>query len=340
MGALLIWTTGCTTQPLGAEMYRREPSRAPLQVEAEGVAREPRGPTPTAPHSTQEAAPPNREVPRFLQWKLEIEPIAGHYFETGLSGGDAHVTTSLAGLEVKTSIPLSFQSVMGIQSGHEWRDYDFDGTSTDLPGNNDPLKNLQTTWLTLTWLRVLGKDWQRDWQFYGRGTVQGSVEDGASFGDGISFGGLLVFGKAWSKELRLGFGLGAFSQLEDETIPFPAVQFVWTPSEKWRVELIGPKLEIERYLAEKTALALIAEYDLRGYRLREGDPTSGGVLTDERVPLTLRLTQGLGEYSHLRIYCGIDLIRRLDFADSRGDQLDRASADPAPTMGAALLLGF
>ena len=329
--ALLVSIVACAAP--SREVPTAEPAAEAAPQEAGEVASDP-GP------AGEEAEAPPLVIPRFLQTYFELEPTATYLFPAELSGGDAKVATTGAGVGFRGSMPLDRTTVVGAELGYDWRDYAFSGTSADLPGAERPFDGLHTWRTVLTWLQVLGQDWQEDWQLYARGSLQASAESGAKLSDGLSYGVLLVFGKQWTPDLRLGFGVAGFSRLETDPIAFPALQLVWDMAESWTMSLVGPELVITKRFDERRDLAFVAEYEYRFYRLKSSGPTQGGTFGDQRFPLAVRYTQALGENSRFRVWGGLDVYRRLEFDLDEGDRLDRADASPSPFLGLSLLLGF
>jgi hypothetical protein len=340
---LLVLASGCATSGADRGSEPSAPEAAPAGAEAsppgEGPGASARRPVTTDAPGDAPAGPPEGAVPPFLRVRYEIEPFGFYRFRSGLKDRPGDVETAIAGLRLETSFPVARTTVLGFEGGYEWRNYEF-GSSEVLPEGGRPFDGLHTFGLVASWLQVLGDDWMRDWQLFVRGRIQLSAEGGAKFEEGISVGGVAVVGKAFTKDLRLGFGVAASSELEDDPTIFPAIQFVWQVSEDVKAEVVGPGLDIEWTMDEQRKLAFNARYEYRRFRLEENGPGEGGVFGDATVPLTLRFSQKLGRSAELVLRAGVDIYRELEFVDDGGRTITKTKVDPNLFLGLALRFTF
>jgi len=169
-------------------------------------------------------------------------------------------------------------------------------------------------------------------------------ENGADWGESMSYGALFTASKAFAADRRIGFGLGAFERLE-KTSFFPLLLVDWRFNERWR--LINPLpsgptgpagLELDYRLSSDWSVGLGASYRTQRFRLSKDGAVANGIGAERGAPVFLRLTHRVGQQSTVFLYAGAIFGGKLRLEDSNGNELREVKFDPQPIIGATILL--
>ncbi|HSR13326.1 MAG TPA: hypothetical protein VLS90_17895, partial [Thermodesulfobacteriota bacterium] len=121
--------------------------------------------------------------------------------------------------------------------------------------------------------------------------VQYAGERGADFGDSLIYGGMVGASYRVSRDLLVGFGLGAFYRLE-ETRVFPSLIISWRINDRlrlgnsYRLGPAGPAgLELTYALDKQWDLGLGAGYRSSRFRLDENGPIRSGIGENDSWPV-------------------------------------------------------
>lgn len=173
--------------------------------------------------------------------------------------------------------------------------------------------------------------------------VQFSGENDADAGDSATFGGIAAVGYSFSEELTLGAGVLATTRLEDDALVVPQLIVDWRPTQEFRISnFAGPEafpggagLEAIWMPAERFELALGGRYTYRRFRLDDATPgpASGGVGTDEGLPIWLRATFRSNWGGRLDLVGGVQVAGEVALDDATGNELAKVDVEPAPFLG-------
>mgnify|MGYP001826064232 CR=1 FL=1 len=173
-------------------------------------------------------------------------------------------------------------------------------------------------------------------------------ERGASRSEGQTYG---VFGgAAWkvSDSLTIGPALGAFTQVEDESLRFfPALLVDWDISDKWNLSTgtglgatQGPGLTLSYATSDKLKFGISARYENIRFRLNDQGPAPNGVGQDRSLPVVFSVDYEPFPRSSISAFVGAEFNGQLRLEDSQGNRIETRDYDPAPLVGAAIRLAF
>lgn len=243
-------------------------------------------------------------------------------------GGDFHVERYLfrADWRDRSEGDLRF----GASLYYEFHDYSLSGRGrmADLT----PLGGVNRLGFSLP----LTYRFQKDWSLFFAPSVEYSGASGASFEDSLAYGGIFAISKRISPNLRLGFGFGAFDQIEDTSI-FPAILVDWKITESLRLTnplrpgSTGPAgLELSYRLNTQWEIAAGAAYRSLRFRFDEVGAVPDGVGEEKGYPLWGRVSWAHASGLQVDAMAGAIVGGALEIDDHRGDRLHREDFDTAP----------
>jgi hypothetical protein len=166
--------------------------------------------------------------------------------------------------------------------------------------------------------------------------VEWAYESGARASDGLNYGAVVGVTKVFSPTLFVGFGLGAFRQI-DRTQYFPFVIVNWQINDALRLSnplQAGPAggagLELAYTVNDDWELAAGAAYRDYRFRLRNDAPTPSGLGQNSGVPVFARLTRKFGPVAQIDLYMGAIAGGRLRVLNEAGSTLRSSDYNPAP----------
>ena len=173
-------------------------------------------------------------------------------------------------------------------------------------------------------------------------------ERGASRSDGRTYG--FFGGAAWkvSESLTIGPALGAFTQIEDDSLRvFPALLVDWDINDRFNLSTgtglgatQGPGLTLSYATTDKTKLGLSARHENIRFRLNDQGPAPNGVGQDRSLPVVLSIDYEPFPRSSITAFVGAEFNGQLRLDDANGNRIDTRDYDPAPLVGAAVRLAF
>lgn len=179
-------------------------------------------------------------------------------------------------------------------------------------------------------------------------TLRYDYESGASRSDGRTYG--FFGGVAWkiSESLTIGPALGAFTQIEDDSLNvFPALLVDWDINDRFNLSTgtglgatQGPGLTLKYSTTDKIKLGLSARYENIRFRLNDQGPAPNGVGQDRSMPVVLSIDYEPYPRSSITAFVGAEFNGQLRLDDAQGNRIDTREYDPAPLVGAAIRLAF
>ncbi len=176
--------------------------------------------------------------------------------------------------------------------------------------------------------------------------VEWAYESGASASDGMNYGAVVGVTKVFSPTLFVGFGLGAFRQI-DRMQYFPFVIVNWQISDAWRLSnplQAGPAggagLELAYTWNDDWELAGGAAYRDYRFRLRSDATTPNGLGQNSGVPMFARLTRKFGPVAQVDLYVGAVVGGRLKVLNEAGSTVQSSDYSPAPFVALSGSISF
>lgn len=269
---------------------------------------------------------------------FRLDAAVFHRSFADLSGGGGFRATRL---DVEPGLDLFFSRSFGasLGLGFSHHRYEFEGTE-----GVDPWGAVESFRLSAF------ARWALDdrWTLFGGPSLRFAAERSADLADGASVGGFAGAAFAVSETLRIGPGVGAFTEIEDSAVVFPFLLVDWEFAPDWSLSTgrgpgatRGPGLTVEWSFADDFSVALGARWEeLRFRRDDDGAPASGGVGEDESFPVILELAWRPAPRTRVSLFAGTSFGGRLRLIDRSGRELADRDYDPALFLGVALSLPF
>lgn len=253
-------------------------------------------------------------------------------FRSDIRGTDTDVLVSHSGVGFDVDGPLGDKFRFGASIRGEIGYYDFNNPRSFMPAGEDGFEDLYTLGGTLRGTYFIDDNWN----LTGIGFVRAAGESDADIGESITGGGFFVVGYAFSKDLRVGFGVGGTSRLEDDALVIPYISLLWNINDRVRLstEGLGVLLSADLDEAKNWEFGIRGGFELRDYRLDDSRPGfRDGVVADTRVPVGLELVWKPVDGLRLTLEGGAVVYQRFKFVEDGGDELDDFETDPAPFIG-------
>lgn len=288
----------------------------------------------------QPAAPVSEDA----GWSASVNLSVSHLlaFETDIDASDASVTTNSTrfGGGITWTSP-DRKAAIGLALRGGITEYDIDNGDTILAGlDDDPFETFYRQRIEVTGRYAFNETWG----FFGSGGVESSYESGADFGDGVQVGGTAL--ALWTNstgDLTFGFGLAAFSRLDEDALVIPVASVRWQIDDRLRLESERLGLALTYEPSDEWAFSILGRYDRVEFRLDENNSAaSEGVLKDNRVVVGARAswmpagTPGL----ELSLTAGAMVYREFELLDDDGDDVFEEDADPSAYLGFRLSYRF
>ncbi len=179
------------------------------------------------------------------------------------------------------------------------------------------------------------------WSLFGNVDTTFNVAEGASWGDGQTYGGLISFSRRVNPQFSFSLGVIARSQLEEHAkiLPIPGIDWRITPRLSLRTAQ-GVTVSWQVDQRRKWMTDFSAGYETRAFRLNEDGPVPSGVVKDRRVPVVAALRYGPNPGISLRVFAGAAFAQQFEFLDSEGGTVDKVDADPSLVAGVSGSIRF
>ncbi len=183
-----------------------------------------------------------------------------------------------------------------------------------------------------------------DTSFFVGGGIGVAAEGGAS--DAIVWNGVGGFSFKVTPKLRLGMGVGVFSQIEDDVRIVPLPQVHYTIDDRWSIQSKGVGGKIEYKWSDELSMGVLGQFDGRSFRI-DGDNTlvPDGAVTMTGFPISYYLDYSGGEVggtSNISIFAqvGVVVAGSMEILDSTGTTVVDEDIDPGVFAGVGLKIEF
>ena len=282
---------------------------------------------PAAPASPQEAPP----------LSLAVTPV--YQFDSSLnSGGSVSISRIL--FDVNGNKALSKELGVGFHFAYDYADYHFTGpTRFGWPNPWDKVQRLEFG-------GNVSYDLTPEWSLFIAPSIQFSRADDAGWGNALVYGGVVSVSRDIGKNLTLGLGVGAFSEIEQVTV-FPMIVIDWRITDRlslanpFRPGPTGPAgLELAYRIGNGWDVGTGAAYRSNRFRLNRTGLFSDSIAESNAIPAWARLSRKMGNTFNLDLYAGAMLGGQMSIDNRNGSRLTSASVDPAPFLALAVSAKF
>jgi hypothetical protein len=274
-------------------------------------------------------------------WRTQLQGGAVHQFDADLDDGGSF-SVNRAFIEAGLSYAFSPRDSVGVALGYGYDGYDFDTGGTGLAAL-DPWGDVNDFRVSFPLRAGIGDNLD----VFAVPAVNWRAESGGDLSEATTAGATL--GAAWrfSDDLRLGAGLGAFSEIEDDATFFPIFLIDWQITEDFSLETgrgvgatRGPGLTVNWTGLDKWRFSLGARYETWRFRLDDSGPAPDGVGEEKAIPVYLQATYDVIPPVRLGVVAGLDVGGSLQLEDEDGRELEDEDYDPTPFLGATFRARF
>lgn len=292
-----------------------------------------------------------RAVPRSTRWcalaLLAASPVVSAQMPapgevwsslrlTGLTQLDADIDNGgrfrWSGVDLNGSVTRQFTPALsaGIDARYRLENWSFD-TPTAF-GARAPWTDILRPSLGLNF----GYNPAPDLALFIAPQVEWSYESGASASDALNYGAVMAATKVFSPALFVGFGLGAFRQIDTNKY-FPVFIVKWQINDALRLSnplQAGPAggAGLELAYTWSSAWELAGGFAYRSYRfrLRSDAPTPNGIGQNAGAPVFARLARKFGNAAQIDLYAGMVANGQLKVLNAAGATLQASDYSAAP----------
>ena len=270
---------------------------------------------------------------------LAIAVTPAYQFDASLNRGGSTSVFKLF-FDVNGNFAVSESLGLGLHFDYTYADYHFSG----------PVVFSRTKpWEKLHRLEFGGNvtyDLTPEWTLFVAPSVQFFREQDAGWGNALEYGGVVSVSRDFSKDLTLGIGVGAFSELEEVSV-FPMLVITWKITDRLllsnpsRPGPTGPAgLELSYRIGNGWELAAGGAYQSERFRLYRTSFGNDSIGESSALPVWGRLTRNIGRSFSFDCYAGAMLGGKLYIDDRDGNRLTSDSYDPAPFVALAVSSRF
>lgn len=173
-------------------------------------------------------------------------------------------------------------------------------------------------------------------------SVQWAYASGASTGDALNWGAVLVASKTFSPDLTLGLGAGVFREI-DKNEAFPVVLVDWRINDRLRLgnplqagPAGGAGLELVWTVDDRWEVAGGGAWRRFRFRLDRDGAVPDGIGEKESIPLLARATWRPTPASRLDFYAGVAVGGQITLYDRDNNEVVSRDTDPAALFGITL----
>ena len=264
--------------------------------------------------------------------KTHVIPGFGYRTEADIDGGGAFSEMAFS-VRGGPGFSLSEDLHLYALGSYRFTHYDFEDVSED-PDNFHTFRATPVV------------RWTMDdaWTIYGGPTIAFSAQEGADFGESVTYGGFGAFSYKVHDALSLGAGLGIFSRIEDDARIIPFITAYWDISEQFNLRVgftevaasggLGAELTYE--LNEQWVLGGGIQFQEKRYRIEAGD----GVLNDKSVPIYAKAGWRISENMLFEFQAGIAVGGEILLEDDDGNEIAEEDYDPSAIFGLRAVFNF
>ncbi|MFZ4576279.1 MAG: DUF6268 family outer membrane beta-barrel protein [Phycisphaerales bacterium] len=257
---------------------------------------------------------------------------------TDFEGDNGNVQVSSVGAELGVDIPAGERGTLSLGFGTSWSFFDFGGDAGF--GASEPWEDVVEYKVSARYSRRLNEQWG----FFVGGFVGSSGEQDADFSKTIVGGGFGGVSYAASERFRIGLGLGAATQLEDDVYVIPVVNINWKITDKWLLssdqQPRGGGMKLSYQMCEPATIYVAAGYLSKEFRLDEDGATPDGVGQESGFPVAIGTDWKVAPQVSIGLRAGVIFGHEFELDDSTGDELQQLDADATPFLSGTLKFSF
>ncbi len=238
---------------------------------------------------------------------LTLDVDASFYFEADFDTNVGTIESSSLGAEAGMLIPIDDRSQLLLSFGADLTEYDIT-PATGAIGTT--VATVGTQFDTVTELRgdvLYTRAVDAKWSFFAGGGIGLAAEGDASNASTWNVIGGVVY--QVNEKLRVGGGLGVYSQIEDDVLIVPLPQVHYQIDERWSVQSKGAGGKLDYKWNDKLSMGILGQFEGQTFRI-DSDNTlvPNGSVTMTGFPVSYYLDYSAGEQSQVSIFAQIGVV--------------------------------
>ncbi len=254
----------------------------------------------------------------------------GHRFETDLDDSNGEFDTNDARGEIG--------GTAAFDGGVRWLNllgYGFNNYGSDVADSN--IHNLN-------FASIVSFEVGESWRMMVGPLVSVYAEEGADWGDAVSYGGLLGAVYRNSPTFSIGLAVAVMRRIEEGIGIAPIPLIDWRFARNWRLHTGVTEVAARRGIggfvgwtfANHWEVAAGAQFERRRFRLEDKGITSDFIVQDKSAPVYARLSWGMADGLALDLYGGVAVAGKIRVSDDDDHFVADDKYDPAPLVGVRL----
>ncbi|MGP1310614.1 MAG: hypothetical protein ACTS27_10495 [Phycisphaerales bacterium] len=268
----------------------------------------------------------------FWQFDASARGMVG---ADGKQSGDFDLARVDASLAFNTTLRDDLR--LRVSFGTSQSYYDFSDVTTVIPGTDDPWGHMQV-------YRLGGGLFGRvneTWSWFAGVEGRAAFESGADFGDSLELRGTAGAQYRVSDDLMFTFGVAAGTQIEDDVLVIPLLGIEWDISERTRLASRDLGLILSHEIAQDWSLGIFGSFEFRDWRLDDSRSVNpGGVAREKRVVVGAEARYRPSNRFEFALEGGVVAWQKLKGLDDDGRKIGEQEFDPAPYLGASVIIRF
>lgn len=278
---------------------------------------------PPIPEPPEVATPPAGSE-RRASWELTLPSTV--VFNTEFDDEPGDLSIYRTGLKLKSSMPSGERARFDVGLEYEYSAYEFSDATGFIEGADEPWSDVHRISLSALYAAQVSARW--GWIVGASGTFAG--EEGAEFSDSLT--GAIFGGPRYSftPDLTLGFGAAVRTRLEDSPLVLPFVQLDWKFADRWTLSTTGPGVVLGFQPNERWTLSAGVGWELRDFRLDDDGDLPGGVVSEERFPISFGILFKATDQIRIGLGAGVYVGQNFEVENEDGDEIADIDADATP----------
>jgi len=237
----------------------------------------------------------------------------------------------LAGLNA----PISRTTSLGASFEREWSQYAFDLNPPDI-------SDIGFMHLSITRFGMVGRHKINDeWLLLAVADLTFSVENRASWSDGLTYGGMAAVRQQVSGSFAWQVGLIAHTRLEDKAIVLPIPGIDWKINDMFSLQTAqGVTLSCRPEKKLRWIFDTGVYFENRVYRMDDRSSLPDGILIDRRIPLVFAATFKPNPGIFAKFAASVPVYRAYKFCAGDGTTVESYGSDLAPSFSLSLGMMF
>jgi hypothetical protein len=261
--------------------------------------------------------------------------------ETDFDSAVGEIQTTSYGADLGFLVPIDDRARLLLKVGVELTDYDITPPAGAAGTTAGTVGTQFDTVIEYGFDGLYTRAIDKERSFFVGGGIGFAGEGGAS--DALVWNALGGFAFQVNPKLRLGIGVGVFSQIEDDVRILPLPQISYTIDEYWSIRSEGPGARINYKWSNELSMGVQAKFDGQSFRI-DSDNTlvPDGAVTMSGVPISYYIDYKGGESSRVSLFAevGVTLAGSMEILNSSGNTVVDEDIDPSVFVGVGLKISF